>query len=78
LGKRRKLHPRACKQTLKFFLGAFLVPDGHSEHFDCENPAELDALKADLHAEHQPTNTTEDILVNEMAEQYWRISEAAA
>jgi hypothetical protein len=38
-----------------------------------ENPAELDALKADLRSEHQPINTTEDILVNEMAEQYWRI-----
>ena len=38
-----------------------------------ENPAELDALKADLRAEHQPANTTEEILVNEMAEQFWRI-----
>ncbi|MDQ2775066.1 MAG: hypothetical protein M3Y57_09135 [Acidobacteriota bacterium] len=38
-----------------------------------ENPAELDALKADLRAEHQPVNTTEEILVNEMAEQFWRI-----
>ncbi len=38
-----------------------------------ENPAELDALKADLRAQHQPVNTTEEILVNEMAEQFWRI-----
>ena len=38
-----------------------------------ENPAELDALKADLRAEHQPANTTEEILVNEIAEHYWRI-----
>ena len=38
-----------------------------------ENPAELDALKSDLRAEHQPTNTTEEILVNEMAEHFWRI-----
>jgi hypothetical protein len=38
-----------------------------------ENPAELDALKADLRADHQPANTTEEILVNEMAEQFWRI-----
>jgi hypothetical protein len=38
-----------------------------------ENSAELDALKADLRAEHQPANTTEEILVNEMAEQFWRI-----
>jgi hypothetical protein len=38
-----------------------------------ENPAELDALKADLRAEHQPANTTEEILVNDMAEHFWRI-----
>jgi hypothetical protein len=33
-------------------------------------------LKADLRAEHQPANTTEEILVNEMAEQFWRIRRA--
>jgi hypothetical protein len=38
-----------------------------------EDPAELDALKSGLRAEHQPANTTEEILVNEMAEQFWRI-----
>ena len=38
-----------------------------------EDPAQLDALKADLRREHQPANTTEEILVNEMAEQFWRI-----
>jgi len=38
-----------------------------------EDPAEFDALKADLRREHQPANTTEEILVNEMAEQFWRI-----
>jgi hypothetical protein len=38
-----------------------------------ENPAELDALRADLRAEHQPFNETEAILVNEMAEQFWRL-----
>jgi hypothetical protein len=38
-----------------------------------EDPAELDALKADLIAEHQPGNLTEEILVNEMAEHYWRL-----
>jgi hypothetical protein len=41
-----------------------------------ENSAELDALKADLITEHQPANTTEDLLVNEMAEQYWRLKRA--
>jgi hypothetical protein len=38
-----------------------------------ENPSELDALKADLRRDHQPANTTEEILVNEMAEHFWRI-----
>jgi hypothetical protein len=38
-----------------------------------ENPAELDALKSDLRRDHQPANTTEEILVNEMAEHFWRI-----
>jgi hypothetical protein len=38
-----------------------------------EDPAELDALKADFVSEHQPGNLTEEILVNEMAEHYWRL-----
>lgn len=38
-----------------------------------EDPAELDQLRTALALEHQPANTTEEILVNEMAEQYWRI-----
>jgi len=38
-----------------------------------EDPAELEALKADLRRDHQPANATEEILVNEMAEQVWRI-----
>ena len=38
-----------------------------------EDPAALDALKADLRAEHQPANTTEELLVNEIAEHFWRI-----
>jgi hypothetical protein len=41
-----------------------------------EDAGELDALKADLRAEHQPINQTEEILVNEMAEQFWRIRRA--
>jgi hypothetical protein len=41
-----------------------------------EDPAALDALKADLRAEHQPANETEEILVNELAEQYWRLRRA--
>jgi hypothetical protein len=41
-----------------------------------EEAAELDALKADLRDQHQPVNDTEEILVNEMAEQFWRIRRA--
>ena len=38
-----------------------------------EDPAELDALRGDLLAQHQPGNVTEELLVNEMADQYWRL-----
>jgi hypothetical protein len=38
-----------------------------------EDPAELDALRQDLRRDHQPANTTEQILVNELAEHYWRL-----
>ncbi len=38
-----------------------------------EDPAELDRLRASLVAEHQPFNTTEHILVNELAEHFWRL-----
>jgi hypothetical protein len=41
-----------------------------------EEAAELDALKAKLRAEHQPNNETEGILVNELAEQFWRLRRA--
>ena len=41
-----------------------------------EDPAALDQLKADLRAEHQPINETEEILVNDLAEQYWRLRRA--
>jgi hypothetical protein len=43
-----------------------------------EEAAALDALKADLRAEHQPVNETEEILVNELAEQFWRLRRARA
>ncbi len=36
-----------------------------------EDPAQLDALKATLFAEHRPANETEALLVQEMAEHYW-------
>src|SRR3954452_14709005 len=38
-----------------------------------EDPGELDELRASLRAEHQPANTTEEILVNEIAENFWRL-----
>jgi hypothetical protein len=38
-----------------------------------EDPAELDQLRASLRAEHQPINTTEDMLVNDIAENFWRL-----
>ncbi len=38
-----------------------------------EDSAELDALRNDLRCEHQPVTTTEEILVNELAEHYWRL-----
>lgn len=38
-----------------------------------EDAADLDRLREDLRAEHQPANETESILVNEMAEQFWRL-----
>ncbi|MGI9075142.1 MAG: hypothetical protein ACR2JB_28355 [Bryobacteraceae bacterium] len=36
-----------------------------------EDPAAFDALLADLLAEHQPANPTEQLLVLEMAQSYW-------
>jgi hypothetical protein len=38
-----------------------------------DDPAQLDALRATLPAEHQPANQTEEILVNEIAENFWRL-----
>ncbi len=38
-----------------------------------EDPAEFDHLRATLHGEHQPANTTEGILVDELAQHFWRM-----
>ncbi len=38
-----------------------------------ENPLEFDALRASLRREHQPANTTEEILVDELAQNFWRM-----
>ena len=40
---------------------------------DGEDPAEFDALRADLRAEHGPASTTEEILVDELAQHFWRM-----
>jgi hypothetical protein len=36
-----------------------------------ENPAEFEALLADLLADHQPANASEELLVKEMAQSHW-------
>ena len=38
-----------------------------------EDPGRLENLRADLRREHQPVNTTEEILVDELAQHYWRL-----
>jgi hypothetical protein len=38
-----------------------------------ENPVRLDLLRADLAAEHRPATPTEELLVDEMAQHYWRM-----
>jgi hypothetical protein len=38
-----------------------------------EDPEKLDALREDLRTEHQPASLTEEMLVDELAHQYWRI-----
>ncbi len=38
-----------------------------------EDPAEFDELRASIRREHQPGNTTEEILVDELAQSFWRL-----
>src|SRR3569833_1320112 len=38
-----------------------------------ETPEDLDRLREDLRAEHQPATVTEEILVDELAQNYWNI-----
>ena len=38
-----------------------------------EDPAEFDQLRATLRAEHQPLHSTEEILVDELAQHFWRM-----
>jgi hypothetical protein len=38
-----------------------------------EDPAKFEACRADLAAEHRPVGVTEEILVDEIAQHYWRM-----
>ena len=38
-----------------------------------EDPAEFDHLRSTLRDEHQPANTIEEILVDELAQHFWRM-----
>jgi hypothetical protein len=38
-----------------------------------EDPARFEACRADLAAEHRPVGVTEEILVDEVAQHYWRM-----
>jgi hypothetical protein len=48
----------------------------HRSHVVCipgERPAALDSLRAELAVEHRPSTPTEELLVDEMAQNYWRM-----
>lgn len=38
-----------------------------------EDPGKLDALRAELRAEHQPATVTEELLVDEIAQHFWNM-----
>ncbi len=38
-----------------------------------EDAAEFDQLRATLRSEHQPANTTEEMLVDDLAQHFWRL-----
>ena len=60
----------SSRNSLKHGLasGAVVVPG--------EDPAAFDALLNDLSADHAPANTTEELLVREMAQSYWLMQRA--
>jgi hypothetical protein len=62
---------------MRLNLSQYSLPSGKLA-LSSESPDALDTLKANLRAEHQPANETEEILVNEMAEQFWRLRRARA
>jgi hypothetical protein len=60
---------------MRLNLSQYTLPSGKLA-LSHESPEALDTLKAKLRTEHQPANETEEILVNEMAEQFWRLRRA--
>jgi len=60
----------SSRNSLKHGLasGALMIPG--------EDPAAFDALLADLTADHDPVNCTEQLLVREMAQSYWLMQRA--
>jgi hypothetical protein len=62
-------------ERMRLNLSQYSLPSGKLA-LSSESPDALDALKVKLRAEQQPANETEEILVNEMAEQFWRLRRA--
>ncbi|HZQ55377.1 MAG TPA: hypothetical protein VFB14_24480 [Bryobacteraceae bacterium] len=62
---------------MRLNLSQYTLPSGKLA-LSSESPDALDTLKVKLRAEQQPANETEEILVNEMAEQFWRLRRARA
>jgi hypothetical protein len=60
---------------MRLNLSQYSLPSGKLA-LSSESPDALDTLKAKLRSEQQPANETEEILVNEMAEQFWRLRRA--
>jgi hypothetical protein len=60
---------------MRLNLSQHTLPSDRLALFDQISEA-VDALKAKLCAEHQPANQTEEILVEELAEQFWRLRRA--
>jgi hypothetical protein len=60
---------------MRLNLSQYSLPSGKLA-LSSESPDALDTLKVKLRTEQQPANETEEILVNEMAEQFWRLRRA--
>ncbi len=60
-----KLHSSQNSFQHGLYSKQLILPD--------EDPAEFDHLRATLRNEHEPANTTEEILVDELAQHFWRM-----